>query len=215
VIFKLLATLRLVIDDSAEASQSLGRSRSFLAIVVGWGNAEAQGVRAEVARLLAALIKHCRSSEVSTILAFGFCYFCSRDAYEAIVPAQVLESVVSCGGLPHVTAMLMSSHVRMLNEALVALAVLAASLASENVVHMQLHTDLVINALKNCLRHEEHPLEVKSNALTLTQQLLRSKTDEFKAMLADMQFVECMQECSPQIQDLDQYKKIMEVLCTK
>ena len=44
--------------------------------------------------------------------------------------------MVSLGGVPHLTTMLMSSHVRMLNEALIALTVMAAVL-SEDAVHAQ------------------------------------------------------------------------------
>ena len=43
------------------------------------------------------------------------------------------ESVVSLGGVPHLTTMLMSSHVRMLNEALIALTVMAAVLGEDAV----------------------------------------------------------------------------------
>ena len=49
---------------------------------------------------------------------------------------QVAESVVSLGGVPHLTTMLMSSHVRMLNEAIIALTVMAAVLG-EDAVHAQ------------------------------------------------------------------------------
>ena len=89
------------------------------------------------------------------------------------------ESIVSLGGVPHLTTMLMSSHVRMLNEALIALTVLAAVL-DEAAVHAQLHTDLVINGVKRCLGNADHPVEVRANACTFATRLLESRTEEFR-----------------------------------
>ena len=53
-----------------------------------------------------------------------------------------MRTIVDCGGLAHVTTMLTSSHVRMVNEALVAITILAAALDGDT-VHRHLHTDLV------------------------------------------------------------------------
>jgi hypothetical protein len=103
VIFKLLATLRLVIDGSEEAAQKVGKNAAVIATLVEWGASDAQALKAETSRLLAALIKHSNSAEVR-------------------------ETVLSVGGLAHVTTMLLSSHVRMLNEAFVAISVLATTL---------------------------------------------------------------------------------------
>ena len=108
VIFKLLQTLRFIIDGHPDPALKIGSSRPMLAKLVEWGAAEIPGIKSEAARLLAALIKHSGSREVMTL-------------------------IVDCGGLPHVTTMLMSSHVRMLNEAMIALTVLAATLPEETV----------------------------------------------------------------------------------
>ena len=64
VIFKLLATLRLVIDGTSEAAREVGRNRSIVETVVDWGTSEAPAVKAESGRLLAGLIKHSRDAEV-------------------------------------------------------------------------------------------------------------------------------------------------------
>jgi len=62
-------------------------------------------------------------------------------------------------------------------------------------VSTQLHTDAVINGIKNCLKNPDHPKEVKANAATFTLTLLKTKTDEFKQMLKDMNFCqECLSE---------------------
>ena len=59
-------------------------------------------------------------------------------------------------------------------------------------VSTQLHTDAVINGIKNCLKNPDHPKEVKTNEATLTLTLLKTKTEEFKQMLLEMSFVtEC------------------------
>ena len=62
-------------------------------------------------------------------------------------------------------------------------------------ISSQLHTDAVINAIKNCLKNNDLPKEVKANAATLTIALLKVKKNEFKQMLEDMNFVsECLNE---------------------
>ena len=109
VIFKLLQTLRFIIDGNPDPAAKIGNSRPLLAKLVEWGAADAQGIKSESARLLAALIKHSGRRDVMAL-------------------------IVECGGLPHVTTMLMSSHVRMMNEAMIALTVLAATL-DEDTVH--------------------------------------------------------------------------------
>ena len=65
-------------------------------------------------------------------------------------------------------------------------------LSDPRTVSTQLHTDAVINGIKNCLKNPDHPKEVKANAATLTMMLLKTKTKEFKQMLEEMNFVkEC------------------------
>ena len=64
VIFKLLATLRLAVDGSQEAAGLIGKKRGHVAKLVEWGTSDAQALRSEAARLLAALIKHSKSEEV-------------------------------------------------------------------------------------------------------------------------------------------------------
>ena len=107
--------------------------------------------RAESSRLLAALLKNCRSR-------------------------QTMRSIVFSGGLPPVTQMLHSNHVRMLNEAIVALTVMTATFADETgngsemsddatLIHRHLHMDLIINGIKRCFVDQGStivvPVEVK------------------------------------------------------
>ena len=104
-----------------------------------------------------------------------------------------MESLVSLGGLALVTPMLTSTHVRMQNEALVSLSILSATL-DEDTIHANLHTDLVINSIKNIICKESVPDEVKVNAVTLTKQLLKHKTEEFRQMVKDLRVKEEIQE---------------------
>ena len=99
------------------------------------------------------------------------------------------------GGLPSVTVMLHSSHARMLNEAIVSLTTLTASLASSEessdqaLIHRHLHTDLVINGVIKCLNNADLPGGLHANAATYVKALLKVETDAFKQMLKDMNFV--------------------------
>jgi hypothetical protein len=94
VIFKLLQALRLVIDGNVEAAVKVGRGAGIMAKFVEWGSADTQGLKAESARLIAAIVKHSKNTDI-------------------------MASIVALGGLPHLTTMLMSSHVKMLHEAVV------------------------------------------------------------------------------------------------
>lgn len=170
VVMKLLAIFRLMVDSEAEVTKVLSQDRpEMLSQIINYSNHEGggPGPKAESGRLLAGILKNCKSS-------------------------KGMINVVNLGGLPAVTVMLHSSHPRMLNEALVALSVLSASLVSTepDLVHRHLHTDLVINGVKRCLNNKELPGEIKANAATLITSLLKTYTSEFKQMLTDLNFVE-------------------------
>ena len=138
-----------------------------------------------------------------------------------------MKNIIECGGLPHVVFMLHSNHVVMLNEAIVALTIMASTFIegytdeqlqqydgavaangdkvggsegesgtlSPFTISSQLHTDAVINAVKNCLKSPDHPKEVKANAATLILTLLKVRCAEFKQNLCEMNIVsECLNE---------------------
>ncbi len=166
VIFKLMATMRLVIDGNAEAACKIGRNRAIVTTIVSWANCDSQALKSEASRLLAALIKHAKTAEVAKMVA-------------------------ETGGLAQITPMLTSPHVKMRNEALVSLSVVAASLDADQ-VHAHLHTDLVVNAVRRCIigNSGDTPEEVRKNALTFTEQLMRSRPEEFAQILRDLKFKE-------------------------
>ncbi|KAF7642155.1 hypothetical protein LDENG_00263490 [Lucifuga dentata] len=100
--FKLLGTLRMMVDGQEEAAVVLGSDGVLLARVMKWCEAKDHaGVRGEASRLLAALIRHSRSPEV-------------------------VRAVAKADGVRHLVSMTSSEHVIMQNEALVALAIASA-----------------------------------------------------------------------------------------
>lgn len=109
------------------------------------------------------------------------------------------------------TTMLLSSHVKMLNESLLSLAIISGSMDSET-VHAQLHTDLVINGIKKCLGNPEAPSEVKANCLTFALSLLSHKTSLFRQMLIDMEFKACLKEQEETLKDMEPFRILSEKL---
>jgi len=170
---KLLATLRLLVESEVSVSVCLGESRpDVLAQIINYGNHEGAGPgpKAESGRLLAGILKNCQSK-------------------------KAMKNVINMGGLPSVTVMLHSSHARMLNEAIVSLTTLTASLASSEessdqaLIHRHLHTDLVINGVIKCLNNGDLPAGLHANGATFIKALLKVETDAFKQMLKDMNFI--------------------------
>uniref|UniRef100_A0A3B3ZPR9 Uncharacterized protein n=1 Tax=Periophthalmus magnuspinnatus TaxID=409849 RepID=A0A3B3ZPR9_9GOBI len=100
--FKLLGTLRMLIDTQAEAAEQLGTNVKLVERLVEWCEAKDHaGVMGESNRLLSALIRHSKSKEV-------------------------VRTVIQCGGVKHLVTMATSEHMIMQNEALVALGLIAA-----------------------------------------------------------------------------------------
>ncbi|XP_023716478.1 rap1 GTPase-GDP dissociation stimulator 1 isoform X2 [Cryptotermes secundus] len=102
VVFKLLGTLRMVIDGQESAACKLGQKKDLVSRLVTWcGTEDHPGVQGEANRLLAWLIKNSRDQEVLT---------------------TILES----GAVPYLVDMLTAEHAVMQNEALLALTLLAS-----------------------------------------------------------------------------------------
>ncbi|XP_048858775.1 rap1 GTPase-GDP dissociation stimulator 1 isoform X2 [Brienomyrus brachyistius] len=100
--FKLLGTLRMMVDGQEEAATLLGKDEGLLARVIQWCEArEHAGVRGEANRLLAAFIRHSRALDV-------------------------IHAVTKADGIRHLISMATSEHVIMQNEALIALAIASA-----------------------------------------------------------------------------------------
>ncbi|CAI5682302.1 unnamed protein product [Oreochromis niloticus] len=139
--FKLLGTLRMLIDTQAEAADHLGTNGKLVERLVEWCEAKDHaGVMGESNRLLSALIRHSKSKEV-------------------------VRTVIQGGGVKHLVTMATSEHMIMQNEALVALGLIAALdlVAAEK--------DLVgaglVSVLHKLLSDERSAPEIKYNSMIL------------------------------------------------
>ncbi|KAM3605996.1 uncharacterized protein V6R79_008771 [Siganus canaliculatus] len=139
--FKLLGTLRMMVDGQEKAALVLGRDETLLARVMEWCEAKDHaGVRGEASRLLAALIRHSRSPEV-------------------------VRAVAKAAGIQHLITMATSEHVIMRNEALVALAI-ASAIDMESMKEPFREAEL-LPMLKKMLDDPVGAVEVKFSAMGL------------------------------------------------
>uniref|UniRef100_A0A3P8RQW6 Si:dkey-191g9.5 n=1 Tax=Amphiprion percula TaxID=161767 RepID=A0A3P8RQW6_AMPPE len=146
--FKLLGTLRMMVDGQEEAALVLGRDAVLLARIMEWCEAKDHaGVRGEASRLLAALIRHSRNPEV-------------------------VRAVARADGVRHLICMATSEHVIMQNEALVALAI-ASAIDIESMKDPIREAEL-LHMLKKMLEDHTGAVEVKFSALGLICSLANS-----------------------------------------
>ncbi|XP_015203333.1 rap1 GTPase-GDP dissociation stimulator 1 [Lepisosteus oculatus] len=146
--FKLLGTLRMMVDGQEEAAAVLGQDEALLSRVMEWCEArDHAGVRGEANRLLAALIRHSRAPEV-------------------------IHAVTRAGGVRHLITMATSEHVIMQNEALVALAIASAiDIESMEVVFREVG---LVPTLQQMLDDPVGAVEVKFSAVGLVCSLVNS-----------------------------------------
>ncbi|NP_001398277.1 rap1 GTPase-GDP dissociation stimulator 1 isoform j [Mus musculus] len=146
--FKLLGTLRMLID--AQAAEQLGKNAKLVERLVEWCEAKDHaGVMGESNRLLSALIRHSKSKDV-------------------------IKTIVQSGGIKHLVTMATSEHVIMQNEALVALALIAAlelGPAEKDLASAQL-----VQILHRLLADERSAPEIKYNSMVLICALMGSES---------------------------------------
>ncbi|XP_045392805.1 rap1 GTPase-GDP dissociation stimulator 1 isoform X5 [Lemur catta] len=141
--FKLLGTLRMLIDAQAEAAEQLGKNVTLVERLVEWCEAKDHaGVMGESNRLLSALIRHSKSKDV-------------------------IKTIVQSGGVQHLVTMATSEHVIMQNEALVALALIAA-LELES-LHKEVQDLAFLDVISKLRRHENKSVAQQAS---LTEQRL-------------------------------------------
>lgn len=146
--FKLLGTLRMLVDGQEEAALVLGRDAELLTQIMDWCETkEHGGVKGEASRLLAALIRHSRSPEV-------------------------VGAVAKAGGVQHLISMATSEHVIMQNEALVALAI--ASAVDVESMKAPFKEAELLPMLQKMLEDPVAAVEVKFSALGLICSLAQS-----------------------------------------
>ncbi|XP_059673497.1 rap1 GTPase-GDP dissociation stimulator 1 isoform X3 [Gavia stellata] len=146
--FKLLGTLRMLID-AQEAAEQLGKNVKLVERLVEWCEAKDHaGVMGESNRLLSALIRHSKSKDV-------------------------IRTIVQSGGIKHLVTMATSEHVIMQNEALVALALIAALelvTAEKDLENAQL-----VQILHRLLSDDRSAPEIKYNSMVLICALIGSE----------------------------------------
>ncbi|XP_017328285.1 rap1 GTPase-GDP dissociation stimulator 1 isoform X3 [Ictalurus punctatus] len=147
--FKLLGTLRMLIDTQADAAEQLGANLKLVERLVEWCEAKDHaGVMGESNRLLSALIRHSKSKEV-------------------------VRTVIQCGGVKHLVTMATSEHMIMQNEALVALGLIAAldlDSAEKDFVGATL-----VQVLHKLLTEEKSAPEIKYNSMILICSVMGSE----------------------------------------
>ncbi|XP_061922151.1 rap1 GTPase-GDP dissociation stimulator 1 isoform X1 [Entelurus aequoreus] len=143
--FKLLGTLRMLIDTQVEAADQLGANTKLVERLVEWCEAKDHaGVMGESNRLLSALIRHSKSK---------------------VRHQEVVKMVIQGDGVKHLVTMATSEHIIMQNEALVALGLIAAL----DLVAAEKHfvaADLVA-VLHKLLSDERSAPEIKYNSMIL------------------------------------------------
>ncbi|CAN7991752.1 unnamed protein product [Ixodes pacificus] len=164
VVFKLLGTLRMLVDKQEAVATKLGLNEQLVRHLVTWCSTEDHpGVKGESVRLLAWLVKNSASSEVKATLCRG-------------------------GALPHLVAMLGSEHGVMQNEGLLALALVAAS--PPDIAVEELKKTEVVPLLRTLLVSPDIAAEPLLNSIALTTAL--SNLGPLKPMLAADGFKEAL-----------------------
>ncbi|XP_033871082.1 rap1 GTPase-GDP dissociation stimulator 1 isoform X3 [Acipenser ruthenus] len=139
--FKLLGTLRMLIDAQAEAAEQLGKNVQLVERLVEWCEAKDHaGVMGESNRLLSALIRHSKSKDV-------------------------VRTVIQSGGVKHLATMATSEHMIMQNEALVALGLIAA--LDLGMAEKDLESATLVQVLHKLLSDERSAPEIKYNSMIL------------------------------------------------
>ncbi|XP_027251630.1 rap1 GTPase-GDP dissociation stimulator 1 isoform X6 [Cricetulus griseus] len=134
----------------AEAAEQLGKNAKLVERLVEWCEAKDHaGVMGESNRLLSALIRHSKSKDV-------------------------IKTIVQGGGIKHLVTMATSEHVIMQNEALVALALIAAlELGS---AEKDLESAKLVQTLHRLLADERSAPEIKYNSMVLICALMGSES---------------------------------------
>ncbi|KAK2186270.1 hypothetical protein NP493_207g02024 [Ridgeia piscesae] len=158
--FKLLGTLRMIIDGQESAAVTLGTNESLLQQLMEWCKVEEHaGVKGEASRLVASLVKHSRSS-------------------------TVMKNIVSHGGIVPLVNMATSEHVMMQNEALVAMTMISVSILDDAAAAL-VDSELV-PILKTMLSSDKTQLEILCNTLTLARNVAVSNELKQKLVAAEV-----------------------------
>lgn len=142
VVFKLLATLRMIIDGQSEAAVKVGKDSKVVTRLVNWCyTKDHPGVQGESSRLLAWTIKNCEGDE------------------------EVIKSLVSSGCVAPLVLMLGSEHAVMVNEAALALVLAFAKDVQKEMVENTKLVEVLTFVLGNPSPYL--PVEIVVNILSM------------------------------------------------
>ncbi|XP_015176585.1 PREDICTED: rap1 GTPase-GDP dissociation stimulator 1-B isoform X2 [Polistes dominula] len=136
IVFKLLGTLRIVIDRQKEAAISLGKKEDLIKRTVVWcGTDDHPGVQGEANRLLAWLINNSKDKDVALV-------------------------IIKYGGTQYLIKMILAEHALMQNEAILSLTYLATicPIELEDVLIKNNIGDVICKFLKESASNLELPI---------------------------------------------------------
>ncbi|XP_050717360.1 rap1 GTPase-GDP dissociation stimulator 1-like isoform X1 [Eriocheir sinensis] len=145
VVFKLLATLRMIIDGQTQAALKVGGAEAVVGRLVGWcSTTDHPGVQGEASRLLAWIIKNCEGD------------------------AGVVTSLVAAGCVAPLVLMLGSEHAVMVSEAALGLALTFTTAPGREAAEATKLKEVAPFVLKNPYL----PPEILANVLSMLIALL-------------------------------------------
>lgn len=167
VIFKLLGTLRMLIDGQDELSMQLLNDVNLIERLVDWAQKtpDMVGVNSEASRLLAWLVKNAyRLRDNSTP---------SNDSLQKLISVP--------GAIDVLVKMLSAAHVVMQNEAIIALTIITTSQNNEHFIKILIDVNLadsILDFIQRVAETERITNEIIDNLRTLITVLKKSEQME-------------------------------------
>lgn len=167
VIFKLLGTLRMLIDGQDELSMQLLNDVNLIERLVDWAQKtpDMVGVNSEASRLLAWLVKNAyRLRDNSTP---------SNDSLQKLISVP--------GAIDVLVKMLSAAHVVMQNEAIIALTIITTSQNNEHFIKILIDVNLadsIVDFIQRVAETERITNEIIDNLRTLITVLKKSEQME-------------------------------------
>lgn len=185
VTFKLLGTLRMLIDGQDDLSMQLLNDVNLIERLVDWAQKtpDMVGVNSEASRLLAWLVKNAyRLRENSTP---------SNDSLQKLISVS--------GAIDVLVKMLAAAHVVMQNEAIIALTIITTSQNTENLINILIEANLadsIVEFIQRIAETERITNEIIDNLRTLIKVL--KKSEQMKKYLneknVDENSIPCVKE---------------------
>ncbi|XP_063982044.1 rap1 GTPase-GDP dissociation stimulator 1 [Diachasmimorpha longicaudata] len=168
VIFKLLGTLRIVIDGQEEAATLLGKKEDLVKETIEWcGTEEASLVHGEANRLIAWLVTNSRNKDVILLL-------------------------IKHGAIQYLSKMVIAPHALMQNEALLSLTIMTAMALEECQLELIKFgiQDIMIKFFRESVANLQPP--IVENAITFINTM--TKSDALKNYLKDSNLPEALED---------------------